>query len=137
MIAHAHRFHGYGSLNSVYRQGQTVRVPQLNLRFAVRDPRKPYRVAVVVSRKVHKSAVVRNRIRRRIFEIVRQLDQQVPKVAPGQAATPPDTVARQAIRPGIDLIFTVFSDQIATMPAAELQTTIAELLRKTAQGEDS
>jgi ribonuclease P protein component len=110
MIARAHRFHGYGSLNGVYRQGQTARGPQLSLRFAARDPHKPYRVAVVVSRRVHKSAVVRNRIRRRLYEVVRQQS--------------------DAIQPGTDLIFTVFADQVATLEASKLKASIADLLKK-------
>jgi ribonuclease P protein component len=34
-------------------------------------------VAVVVSRKVNKSAVARNRMRRRLYELVRGLDDQI------------------------------------------------------------
>jgi ribonuclease P protein component len=72
MIHSSHRFHGRSSLRFVYRQGRVVYGPLLALRF-VRNPREPkYRAAVVVSRKVSKSAVVRNRIRRRIFELVRR-----------------------------------------------------------------
>lgn len=115
MLARAHRFHGYGSLKTVYRSGQTVRGPLVSLRFMVRDPRRSYRVAVVVSRKVHKSAVVRNRIRRRIYEAVRQYAELIP--------------------PGTDLVFTVFSDQLASAESAKLQTTIQELLQKTSSYE--
>jgi ribonuclease P protein component len=137
MIARKHRFHSYGSLNSVYRQGQTARNPQLSLRYATRDPRKPYRVAVVVSRKVHKSAVVRNRIRRRIFEIVRQIDGQgQTKNAAASTAESTESTTRinnhasHAIQPGTDLIFTVFTDKLATTEAAELETIIIDLLEK-------
>ena len=78
MISVRHRFHGYGSLRTVYQRGQTVRGPAITLKYRYRGPqRQPYRVAVVVSRKVHKSAVVRNRIRRRLYEIVRQADQEM------------------------------------------------------------
>jgi ribonuclease P protein component len=111
MIARTHRFHGYGSLNSVYRSGQTVRGSLLSVRYASRDPRRPYRVAVVVSRKVSKSAVTRNRIRRRVYEAVRRRG--------------------EAIAPGTDLIFTVFSDQLATQEPLKLETTLADLLKKT------
>ena len=111
MIGRAHRFHGYGSLKWVYRDGQSLRGPLLSLRFAPRSPGRPYRVAVVVSRKVSKSAVVRGRIRRRIYEIVRQAD-----------TVPPDT----------DLIFTAFSDQIAELEATKLQTIVKDLLQKAA-----
>lgn len=110
MIGRTHRFHGYGSLKPVYLRGQTVRGSAVSLRYVTRDPRRPYRVAVVVSRKVHKSAVVRNRIRRRIYEIVRQ--------------------AGDAIPPGTDLVFTVFSDQLAVMEAPKLHAAITELLQK-------
>jgi ribonuclease P protein component len=110
MIGRTHRFHGYGSLRGVYQRGQTARSPLINLRYATRDPKKPYRVAVVVSRKVNKSAVTRNRIRRRIYEIVRTTGQN--------------------IQPGTDLVFTVFNDKVAELEAPELNKTITGLLEK-------
>jgi ribonuclease P protein component len=110
MIVRSHRFHGYGSLKGVYARGQTVRSGALSLRFAPRPQERPYRVAVVVSRKVHKSAVVRNRIRRRIYEIVRR-----------QAATVPE---------GTDLVFTAYNEQLAELPAAQLESLVLELLQK-------
>ncbi|HEY5152568.1 MAG TPA: ribonuclease P protein component [Candidatus Saccharimonadales bacterium] len=112
MITAAHRFHGYGSLRGVYQRGQNLRGPLVSLKFNRREPHRPYRVAVVVSRKVSKSAVVRNRIRRRIYEIVRQ--------------------GSNAIPPGTDLVFTVFDEQVAGLPATELQAVIDDLLQKTA-----
>jgi ribonuclease P protein component len=110
MLGRAHRFHGYKALNGVYKYGKTARSPALNLRYGRRDAGKPYRVAVVVSRKVSKSAVVRNRIRRRIYAAVRDMS--------------------AGIKPGTDLVFTVFSDNVAILPPDELQTTIENLLRK-------
>lgn len=115
MIGRTHRFHGYGSLRGVYQRGKTARTPLINLRYAVRDPKKPYRVAVVVSRKVHKSAVTRNRIRRRVYEAVRTNEVE--------------------IRPGTDLVFTVFSDKLADMETSQLRGAITELLEKAAQAE--
>lgn len=112
MIGRAHRFHGYGSLKGVYQRGQTARSSQLSLRYAPRDPKRPYRVAVVVSKKIHKSAVKRNRIRRRIYEAVRHSD--------------------ESITPGTDLVFTVQDAGVAEIPAAELQETVAKLLEKAA-----
>ena len=112
MIGRTHRFHGYGSLRSVYQRGQTVRAPLVSLRYAMRDPQRPYRVAVVVSRKVSKSAVVRNRIRRRIYEVVRKSSAQ--------------------ISPGTDLVFTVWSDELAGLEAPKLQSAITGLLEKAA-----
>ena len=108
MIGAAHRFHGYGSLNGVYRRGQSVRGPMLSLKFMGRGPNRPYRVAVVVSRKVSKSAVTRNRIRRRVYAAVRQASAVIP--------------------PGTDLVFTVFDERVAELPPAKLQATVAGLL---------
>lgn len=112
MIGSAHRFHGYGSLRGVYQRGQNARGSQVSLKFARRDGQKPYRVAVVVSRKVSKSAVVRNRIRRRLYEIIRQTD--------------------TAIAPGTDLVFTVFGEQVAELPFLTLEPMINDLLQKAA-----
>ena len=110
MIARLYRFHGYGSLRSVYRRGQAVRGPTLSLKFERRDPKRAYRLAVVVSRKVHKSAVVRNRIRRRVYEIVRR--------------QPSGPLA------GYDLVLTVFSDDLATIDHTQLEPLVKSLLRK-------
>ncbi len=109
MLGRTHRFHGYGSLKRVYSQGQGARGSLISLRYASRPGDRPYRVAVVVSRKVSKSAVVRNRIRRRVYEIVRQADN---------------------VPPSSDLIFTIFSEQVAELEAAKLQNMVAELLAK-------
>lgn len=112
MIAVGHRFHGYGSLRSVYQRGQNVRGSLVSLKFTQRGSGRSYRVAVVVSRKVSKSAVVRNRIRRRIYEIIRQADAR--------------------ITPGTDLVFTVFNEQVAELESLKLQIMIDELLQKAA-----
>lgn len=112
MIGRTHRFHGYGSLRGVYQRGQTARTPLLNLRYSSRDPKRPYRVAVVVSRKVNKAAVTRNRLRRRVYAAVREAD--------------------TLIKPGTDLVFTVFNDQLETLEREKLQTTVTGLLRKAA-----
>lgn len=112
MLAQAHRFHGYGSLKGVYGRGQGIRGPLVSVKFVKRDKAKTYRVAVVVSKKVHKSAVTRNRIRRRVYELVRKSDIQ--------------------LAAGTDVIFTVFSEQVAELESAKLQTMIEELLKKVA-----
>jgi ribonuclease P protein component len=56
----------------VYQQGRGLRSGALSLRFVRNARQSKYRIAVVVSRKVSKSAVVRNRLRRQIFEAVRR-----------------------------------------------------------------
>ena len=74
MISRQHRFRGYGSLKYVYKNGATVRGPLFAVKAIENPKRDSYRLAVVVSRKVNKSAVARNRIRRRLYEAVRQLE---------------------------------------------------------------
>lgn len=67
-------------------------------------------MAVVVSKKVSKSAVVRNRIRRRVIENIRLLE--------GQISQP------------YDLVVTIFDEKVATMPAEELTDVLKNLLRQ-------
>ncbi len=110
MISRQHRFHGYNSLSFVYHKGQTVRNQQISLKYARNDRRTDYRSAIIVGRKVQKSAVVRNRIRRRLYEIIHSLE--------------PD------ITGSYDLVLTVFSEQIADLPAAQLHQQVTELLSR-------
>jgi ribonuclease P protein component len=110
MISSAHRFHGRSSLRFVYQRGQMVRGPLVALRYAHNDRQKQYRVAVVVSRKVSKSAVKRNRVRRRVYEIVRKRAAQI--TAP------------------FDLIFTVYDESVADMQSASLSKAVVGLLQK-------
>jgi ribonuclease P protein component len=108
MIIKRHRFHGHNSVQKVYRAGAPVRGQSLSLKFARREAGRPYRAAVVVSRKVSKSAVTRNRIRRRIYEAIRNsVDDRFG---------------------GYDLVLTVFSDQAADMDHAKLQASVKRLL---------
>lgn len=110
MITKSNRFHGYGSLRYVYRHGQTVRGPLCSIKYVANTKRKKYRLAVVVSRKVHKSAVVRNRIRRRLYEAVRQLDDR--------------------IKEPYDMVMTVFHENLATIPAEELDRMVKAQLKQ-------
>ena len=110
MLDSLHRFHGLNSLSFAYKKGQIVRGSQITLRYATNPRRQTFRVAVVVSKKVDKSAVVRNRIRRRVYEVVRR-----------QADT---------IQNPYDLIFTVFNAHIAVIDAPALEKQVADLLRR-------
>ena len=110
MIAKQHRFHGYRSLGLVYRQGSTVRNRSMAIRYLKNNRRTVYRAAVIVSRKVHRSAVGRNRIRRRLYEVIRTHERKI--TAP------------------YDIVLTVFSDQLADISAAELTDMTVELLGK-------
>lgn len=100
MISRKHRFRGYGSLRHVYKNGITVRGPLFALKALENPKRDTYRLAVVISRKVNKSAVVRNRIRRRLYEAVRQLEADI-------------------IRP-YDIVLTVFHSSVSDEPAQSL-----------------
>jgi ribonuclease P protein component len=77
MISRKNRFHGYNSLRNVYRRGQISRGALFAVKALDNPRRQNYRLAVVVSRKVDKSAVARNRIRRRLYEISRELGGQI------------------------------------------------------------
>ena len=76
MLAYKNRFHGHGSLRySIH--GSSVRTQKITVKFVKNPYRKDSRFAVVVSKKVLKSAVGRNRIRRRVYEIIRH---ELPKI---------------------------------------------------------
>lgn len=72
MLAKDNRFHGHGSLAYLYKNGTAVRSHLVIIKYLKNPRRTSSRIAVVISKKVHKSAVGRNLIRRRIYEIVRQ-----------------------------------------------------------------
>lgn len=110
MLDRAHRFHGLNSLSYVHRRGQTVRGAQLSLKYAPNTRRKTYRAAVVVSKKVDKSAVVRNRIRRRVYEAIR--------------------LQEGAIEAPYDLVFSVYSPQLAELDTPALQRLVHAQLQK-------
>ena len=108
MISRTHRFHGYGSLKRVYQNGNTSRGPLFALKTSLNPHRKTYRLAVVVSRKVEKSAVGRNRMRRRLYAAVRELESQI--TAP------------------YDIVLTVFSNAVLDEPAKELAAQVKSQL---------
>lgn len=71
MLEHRYRFHGHGSVRRLYQHGKSVRHRAMTLRYYHNPHRLHSRVTVVVGKKVFKAAVKRNRIRRRIYEIIR------------------------------------------------------------------
>jgi ribonuclease P protein component len=107
VIAQKFRFHGYGSLKFVYSKGKTVRGRFVSLKFVTNPRRKSPRLSVVVSKKVSKKSPVRNRMRRRIYEVIRLHWPQVDE--------------------GIDMVVTVFDERVATMPSAELKELLQDL----------
>ena len=110
MIAKKFRFHGYGALRFVYTKGKTVRVRFLSLKFHENKRRDQCRVAVVVAKKVAKKAPDRNRIRRRLYEAVRQ-------ELPG-------------INDSNDMVITVFDERVGSIPAEELTILVKDLLKQ-------
>lgn len=71
MIPFKNRFHGHSSLNYVYKNGKAIRSHSITIKYVLNKHRHDPRVAVVISKKTLKSAVRRNRIRRRVYELVR------------------------------------------------------------------
>lgn len=110
MISRKNRFHGYNALRYIYQKGKVVRSPFVSLKYTPNERRKDYRLAVVVSRKVSKSAVVRNRIRRRLYELVRLRGSDFTGV--------------------YDMALVVYDERIADQPAPELAESIDQLLIK-------
>ena len=107
MLAFKHRFHGHGSLRYVYAHGHAVRSRLMTVKYSLHPKRKEPRVAVVISKKVIKSAVGRNRVRRRLYEIVRH---ELPEVHPNS-----------------DIVLIVFSGEAFALPHEELVETVRQL----------
>ena len=110
MLTRNNRFHGYGSLNYLFHRGKTERMYYVSLRVVPNKRRDDWRCAVVVAKKVAKTAPQRNRIRRRIYEIVRN---QSASIANHQ-----------------DFAIIVYDSQAADMPTAELHKLITTLLKR-------
>ncbi len=71
MLSQQFRFHGHGGLRYLYRAGKTARTRNFLLRYVPNTTRPSSRVTVIVSKKTAKSSARRNRMRRRIYEIIR------------------------------------------------------------------
>ena len=110
MINRINRFHGRASIQRLYKTSKMVRSASLSLRYVSNPRRRQYRLAVVVSRKVSKSAVVRNRIRRRLYESVRILS--------------------NTLSEPFDLLLVVYDDSLKDKPTEELQRDVVKLLKK-------
>ena len=111
MLAFKYRFHGHGSLRYVYTHGKAVRSHLITLKYSSHPKRKNPRIAVVISKKVIKGAVGRNRVRRRLYEVMRH---ELPN-----------------LKENADVVLIVFSAEVREMPAAELTQTVQHLLLET------
>ena len=109
MLAYKNRFHGHGSLRYVYANGESVRTQKIVIKYTKNPHRKESRFAVVVSKKVLKEAVGRNRIRRRVYEIIRH---ELPRID------------------GIyDVAVMIFSKEVKDMPQDELRKLITDIFK--------
>ena len=113
MITRKHRFHGHKSVSRV--RGPSVHTPLFSIRYA-QNKRSDYRTAVVVSKKISLKAVVRNRIRRRLFETVRQQ---------GRFSGVP-----------VDLIIYAKTDSLANIDQVELDKELSKSSKKILQSLD-
>ena len=113
MLSAAYRFHGRRALGFLFREGKSARRKMVSLKYTHRPHRTASRCAVVVGRKVSKSAPVRNRIRRRIYELVR--------------------LNWDKVSPGMDMAFFVYDSSVAEMPPEELAAIIEGLLDDASQ----
>ncbi len=107
MLSSIYRFHGHGSLRYVYKNGQAVRSHFMTVKYISNPHRKHSRFSIVVSKKVLKSAVGRNRIRRRVYEIARQELPNFKSVS--------------------DIVVIAFTSELATMSAEELSEALKQL----------
>ncbi len=110
MLAQSYRFHGYGSLKYLYRQGTIYRARSLSLRVAHNERRSDSRCGVIVTKKVVKAAPKRNRIRRRVYEVIR--------------------THWDHIRPAHDMLINVYDPLAGQMPHDELEHIIIDLLKQ-------
>lgn len=108
MLAFKNRFHGHGSLRYVYTHGRSVRSHLMTLKCSLHPKRQHPRVAIVISKKIIKGAVGRNRVRRRLYEVMRH---ELPYV-----------------KTNADLVIIVFSGDVLAMPSLDLVKNVRQLL---------
>lgn len=108
MLAKKYRFYGLGSVRPALKYGRRVRGRGIRAAYLPNKRRQQPRFAVLVSKKVSKQAVVRNRIRRRIFEAIRDLEPRF------QAAN--------------DLVITIYDERYCDMAWPKLKAEVERLL---------
>ncbi len=109
MLAKENRFHGSRDIRRLQAAGQKTRSKYLAARSNT-QPGRPFQASIVVSRKVSKSAVVRNRIRRRLYELLR--------------------TEHVSVLDGVSLVIMAYDATLAVMPQEELRKELAALLSK-------
>lgn len=109
MLPRPNRLRRAADITRTYRRGTYGSGGGLVSAKVAPSGRAEARVVVVVAKKIDKRAVVRNRIRRRLIEMVREL-------MPG-------------IRPGCDIVISVHQN-VAETPASELQHQLSSALAR-------
>jgi ribonuclease P protein component len=107
VIRRANRFHGHNAVSRL--RGNVYHDSNLSLRYA-KNTKSDYRLAVVVSKKTASSAVVRNRIRRRVFEIVR--------------------TGRRTENIPIDMVIYIKTADVAKLDSEQLANEVSNLIKK-------
>lgn len=111
MIPQKNRFIGNKPIERVYKTTRPHRAGAFNIRVK-KGNNAEYKLAVVVSKKVNKSAVVRNRIRRRVFECVRT------------------NLGTRSNLTGHEVIITVFDESVAKYEQSRLDKELNQLFSK-------
>ncbi|MEK7626366.1 MAG: ribonuclease P protein component [Patescibacteria group bacterium] len=109
MISAKNRFHGRKNIVGMYNNASVIRTKEFQLRYKPKKPKSDFKVAIVVSKKTAKTAVVRNRIRRRLYEWVR--------------LNVPATYE-------YDIMLTVFDEGLSGVPSETLQKQLKEAFAK-------
>jgi ribonuclease P protein component len=107
MLNKKYRFHSRGGVRYVYQKGKTIRSTKMSLVYTP-NTKGFTRIAVVVSKKVNKTAIGRNRMRRRVYEVLRKNFNLIP--------------------PKTDYIFVIYSRDVLTMPFNELEKLLGGLV---------
>lgn len=109
MLKRQYRFSGLGSVRPALRHGRRIRGSKMAASVLQTKNAAP-RFSILVSKKVSKKAVVRNRIRRRVFEALRENN---------LGEMPPH-----------DVVISVFDSHVAEMPWVDVQAEVQSLLKK-------
>ena len=108
MLSKHLRFHGHGSIKYLYQNARGTRTRYFTIKALHNPRRNKSRFSVVVSKKTHKSAVGRNRIRRRVYELLRHEQLQMNSsrdiaviVTSGEALMAPHDELKKSLRDGL------------------------------------
>ena len=108
MIARPYRLRTAADFNKTYQRGRSINADAMYIKH-YQSHLANSKVAVVVSKKVSKKAVVRNRCKRRVIEVVRK--------------------SWQHVLPGHNLIITIKQD-ISKLPAPEVEAIVVDIIKR-------